>query len=262
VGLLALHRAQSRNLPDDITDALDAAELEAGGETRLAVFVGRARAWANACAGKLRAGAELAAEVGRAAIDHDHIAWGATALHDAVRLGHPELVRTALGETVRATSGARFLEAMRDHAAALDENDPTQLDAAAGALARCGSPLLAAEGWAQLAQLHLGRQEPESACRAALRAELAHQQCSLAATPALDDIPESISARERSVVEEMLGGLTSRQIADRLYLSVRTVDNHLHTVYRKLGVSGRDELADLVKNLVPAGAGRSPASDA
>ena len=252
VGLLALHRAQSRALPDDITDALDAAEQEAGGETRLAVFVGRARAWVNACAGELGTAAELAAEVGGAAIKHDHIAWGATALHDAVRLGHPELVRTALAETVRATSGARLLEAMRDHAAALDDSDPTQLDAAAGALARVGSPLLAAEAWAQLAQLHLDRQEPEDVCRAALRAELAHQQCSLAATPALDGIPESISARERSVVEELLGGLTSRQIAERLYVSVRTVDNHLHSVYRKLGLSGRDELADLATGAMPA----------
>ena len=34
----------------------------------------------------------------------------------------------------------------------------------------------------------------------------------------------------------------SREIADRLGVSVRTVDNLLQTVYRKLGVSSRDEL--------------------
>ncbi|TMR20266.1 helix-turn-helix transcriptional regulator [Nonomuraea turkmeniaca] len=39
-------------------------------------------------------------------------------------------------------------------------------------------------------------------------------------------------------------GLTSREIADRLYLSIRTVDNHLRSAYIKLGATGRTELPD------------------
>jgi DNA-directed RNA polymerase specialized sigma24 family protein len=38
-------------------------------------------------------------------------------------------------------------------------------------------------------------------------------------------------------------GQTSRQVAERLHLSVRTVDNHLQNAYTKLGVGGRDQLA-------------------
>ena len=38
-------------------------------------------------------------------------------------------------------------------------------------------------------------------------------------------------------------GLSSKDIAERLYLSVRTVNNHLQSAYSKLGVSGRDDLA-------------------
>ena len=37
-------------------------------------------------------------------------------------------------------------------------------------------------------------------------------------------------------------GLSSREIADRLYVSTRTVDNHLRKVYAALGISGRHEL--------------------
>ena len=38
-------------------------------------------------------------------------------------------------------------------------------------------------------------------------------------------------------------GHTNRAVADRLYLSERTVENHLQHVYTKLGVSGRSELS-------------------
>ena len=44
------------------------------------------------------------------------------------------------------------------------------------------------------------------------------------------------------------GGSTSREIADDLFLSVRTVDNHLQRVYTKLGVTGRGELADALRD--------------
>ena len=39
-------------------------------------------------------------------------------------------------------------------------------------------------------------------------------------------------------------GTSSKDIADQLFLSVRTVNNHLQRVYTKLGISGRTELAD------------------
>ena len=40
---------------------------------------------------------------------------------------------------------------------------------------------------------------------------------------------------------------SSREIATRLHLSVRTVDNHLGHVYAKLGVSSRAQLATLLE---------------
>jgi DNA-binding CsgD family transcriptional regulator len=46
------------------------------------------------------------------------------------------------------------------------------------------------------------------------------------------------------------GGLTSRQIADELVLSIRTVDNHLRKVYRALDVAGRGDLAEVLADAV------------
>jgi DNA-binding CsgD family transcriptional regulator len=45
-------------------------------------------------------------------------------------------------------------------------------------------------------------------------------------------------------------GLTSKEIANRLYLAKRTVDTHLDRIYRKLGVGGRDELDAALTNAV------------
>ena len=56
------------------------------------------------------------------------------------------------------------------------------------------------------------------------------------------------SARvEREVAVLAAEGHSSREIVARLHLSVRTVDNHLHRVYTKLGVGGRDGLDRALK---------------
>jgi DNA-binding CsgD family transcriptional regulator len=41
-------------------------------------------------------------------------------------------------------------------------------------------------------------------------------------------------------------GLTNREVANRLGLSVRTVDGHLYRIFAKLGIEDRDQLARLM----------------
>jgi pimeloyl-ACP methyl ester carboxylesterase/DNA-binding CsgD family transcriptional regulator len=48
-----------------------------------------------------------------------------------------------------------------------------------------------------------------------------------------------LSRRELEVLELVADGLTNEAIAERLFLSVRTVEHHLSNVYAKLGVSGK-----------------------
>jgi DNA-binding CsgD family transcriptional regulator len=54
--------------------------------------------------------------------------------------------------------------------------------------------------------------------------------------------PALLSPRELEVARLAAARLRSKEIAERCGLSVRTVDNHLARVYRKLGVTGRDDL--------------------
>ena len=51
-----------------------------------------------------------------------------------------------------------------------------------------------------------------------------------------------LSRREREVALLAGQGLSSKDIAAQLFLSVRTVDNHLQRAYTKLGVTSRAEL--------------------
>jgi len=55
---------------------------------------------------------------------------------------------------------------------------------------------------------------------------------------------QSLSARERQVIEMVTAGLTNREIAEKLFLSVVTVKLYRRLAMEKMGV---DSLADLVK---------------
>jgi DNA-binding CsgD family transcriptional regulator len=51
-----------------------------------------------------------------------------------------------------------------------------------------------------------------------------------------------LTPREVELAKLASRGLSNREIADRLGIAVRTVDNHLHQAYSKLGIGGRGEL--------------------
>lgn len=56
---------------------------------------------------------------------------------------------------------------------------------------------------------------------------------------------DRLSRSEERIVELVCEGLTNPQIAERLYLSRRTVQSHLYSIFKKLGVKSRTELATL-----------------
>ncbi|HEY0783523.1 MAG TPA: alpha/beta fold hydrolase [Thermoanaerobaculia bacterium] len=54
---------------------------------------------------------------------------------------------------------------------------------------------------------------------------------------------DALSRREQEVAALVASGLSNRQIAERLYLSERTVDNHVHHILAKLGFDSRIQVA-------------------
>ena len=55
-----------------------------------------------------------------------------------------------------------------------------------------------------------------------------------------------LTRAERAVAELVAEGLTSRQIAEQLFVSPRTVDAHLSHIFRKLEIASRAKLAALM----------------
>jgi DNA-binding CsgD family transcriptional regulator len=65
------------------------------------------------------------------------------------------------------------------------------------------------------------------------------------------DHEDDLTAREREVATLAARGLPDQQIAEELFVSIRTVHAHLRSAYAKLGVAGRSELA-AVLDVLPA----------
>jgi DNA-binding CsgD family transcriptional regulator len=75
------------------------------------------------------------------------------------------------------------------------------------------------------------------------------RRCDEVATPALRLLRPTLTEREWEVARLAADGVTSRTIAERLFLSTRTVENHLQRVYSKLGVAGRTELRAALRSM-------------
>ena len=57
----------------------------------------------------------------------------------------------------------------------------------------------------------------------------------------------SLTQTERHVAELAADGLTSREIGSRLYISTLTVGSHMRSIYRKLGINSRVQLANMTR---------------
>jgi DNA-binding CsgD family transcriptional regulator len=210
------------------------------------------RAWVAAGAGELTRAVQLATQAAELARAYGQFTFEALALHDVARLGAPAGVRQRLEELAGLLEG-RLAPVLATSAAALATRDGAALDRVAAAFQDLGALLLAAEAAAAAARAHqaAGRDARGNASRE--RTASLAAACQDACTPGLgpDALTSVLTPREREVAMLAADRTSSRQIAARLGLSVRTVDNYLSRTYTKLGVSSRTELAALLEVRTP-----------
>ncbi|MGW4867813.1 LuxR family transcriptional regulator AbsR2 [Streptomyces chartreusis] len=153
--------------------------------------------------------------------------------YDAVRLGDPE------------RAAGRLTGVFAEHADALARADGPALDQVARQLQERGFLLFAAEAHAQAVRAH---RDPRAARTSRTRAVALARRCQGARTPALSGLVlGELTARQRQIVTLAATGLSNRQIAEKLTLSVRTVGNHLYSAYARLGAGDRGALPWLVE---------------
>lgn len=59
----------------------------------------------------------------------------------------------------------------------------------------------------------------------------------------------NISLRERELIDLICKGKSNKEIGDALYISLQTVKHHIHSIYRKLKIKNRVQLANFFRNL-------------
>lgn len=232
-------------------DAAEEALLEADRATPSSLRVVRqyaslARPWVAVAHGRLSEAREIALVEASALGSMGYRVFQSMALHAVARLGEPHHAVDALAGLAQECEG-EFVRLLADHAAALANSDAPRLELASARFQELDALLEAAEAATQASTAHRRQGAAAHAAATGIRARDLAARCEGARTPALADLesPELLTPREKEAVVLAARRLSNREIARQLGISVRTVDNHLHSAYSKLGVGGRTELAEV-----------------
>ncbi|MGY1624385.1 LuxR C-terminal-related transcriptional regulator [Geodermatophilus sp. SYSU D00965] len=228
--------------------ALAQAERAARSGVRLPdAHLGLARAWAAAAEGATVAAREHLARAADLAHASGQSAVEVLVRHTAVCLGDRDQA-PRLAALARAPAGRAALAAAA-HARALAAGDAVALLAVSADLEAAERYLFAADAAAQAAVVARERGRWPEAAAAAGRAAALAEVSEGARTPALlaARCPLPVRDREREIALLAGEGLTNRAIADRLQLSVRTVESHVYRACTRLGLADRAALVAAVR---------------
>ncbi|WP_089156819.1 helix-turn-helix transcriptional regulator [Micromonospora sp. NBS 11-29] len=272
-GLAHAERAQAAALRGDAAHAAEAmAEADrthAPGMAVLYPWLEQARGAAQAAAGDVPAATKHLCALADRLREDGLAGHELLVLLDLVRLdqaaapvgptctdGDRRTVAQRLAELSEQVDGLLPPLVARYGRAALD-GSPDDLLAVADGFAARDLLVYAAEATATaLHRMHHARAGATGPARERLADLL--RRCDDITTPALRLLRPALSDREREIARLAAEGVASRLIAERLFLSTRTVENHLQRVYRKLGVTGRAELRAALRSM-PGHDGTDPA---
>lgn len=159
-------------------------------------------------------------------------------------------------------SDSRLLHAYADHAAALLAEDGAAVDAATATFADLGCALIAAHAAAQAERLHRAAGHTAAANRSREQHRAHLDRTVGVVLPSARRSPRErsprqapgsgLTKREREIAVLAAQGLSNAAIAERLVLSVRTVESHVYRACTKLGVRTRADLKDVLLGPEPA----------
>jgi DNA-binding CsgD family transcriptional regulator/tetratricopeptide (TPR) repeat protein len=202
-----------------------------------------ADAWAAVAARQPAVSAQRFLDAAARARSTGHRVGESWLLHDLMRTSGQDT--SARLRELADICDSPLVAARARHSAAVRARDARELTQAADDFEAVGAVLLAAEAASGAAGAFSRAGDQRAATAAMRRSTALAAGCEGATTPGLFRALTvvQLSAREREIVVLAAEGLASKDIAERLYLSVRTVNNHLQSAYTKLGVTSRADLA-------------------
>ena len=203
------------------------------------VHVRRAEGWARRMRNAAEAGRRLLED---AASLEEMLGLAPQLAYDALRAGAPAAPVLA---GMAARSESRLVTAYAHHATAKAAHDGTALMEAAEEMAAIGALRYAVEAASDAAAAYVAAGRQDSARRAAARARELHvpdQGGELPRIDGLDATAVELTPREAQLVDLAGQGLSNAEIADRLVISIRTVETHLYRGMQKLGINDRRDL--------------------
>jgi DNA-binding CsgD family transcriptional regulator len=245
--LFAAALARDREVTGEAGRVLDALDRHPAG--LFDTTISQARAWAAVADGNPERARRLLRDAATEARARGAVLDESATLHDLARLGSAGDVADRL-HVLAAIGQGDYLTVLADDATGLAQVDPTVLGETAERFATMGFNLRAAESAMAASEASARARDQRAATRWARHATELAAQCEAPATPQLVGRagPVPLTNREREIALLAADGLASRKIAERLYLSARTVDNHLARIYSKLGVTNRSELAAALRH--------------
>ncbi len=214
------------------------------------VEVLQARAWARAAGGDIASGRKHLEAAAALGTDVGDLLGAVEALHGLARMGRARQIVDRLGELAETVDG-ELTAARLAYTLGAARRDSRGLDEAAAQFEELGANLYAAEALGESAVHLLRAGMSREAASSQQRAARLLSRCERAVTPFVRAIGvrAQLTPAELDTALQAASGSTDRQIAEVMHLSVRTVENRLHRVYQKLGLSHRRELGEALRDL-------------
>ena len=211
-------------------------------------YATRAEAWRDVAAGAASTAAGRLIDAASAEGAAGRLPAAALLVLDAARLGRPDAAVPFLRQLQGRGYDGAWLEAMIRFSEGSASGEGRALDDACRQFEALGCVVWAAEAAVAASSAHRSASLPARAQAASARAGALRSGFQAVRTPLLLQAaePQGLTQREREIARLAAAGLSDRAIADRLVVSVRTVQTHLHNIYGKLGAAGRRELATIL----------------
>jgi DNA-binding NarL/FixJ family response regulator len=219
-------------------------------------FADLARVWLAAAERRTLEAGRLALKAAAFAADRGQCGMEVLLLHAALRFGCAADVVDRLHELAEKLD-CPFIAQVSMQATATVTQSGALLDEVSSSFEEVGALLWAVDTAAQAAAVHHRRGERREAALATATAVALAREAGLAHTPALGVVAPLLTTREEEVAELASRGFSNLAIAERLVVSVRTVEAHLAHVYTKLGISGRAELTMALRPGARTGSNRA-----